>query len=205
MTKAPEEGLIWEWRAFGRIPAQLAEKIKSHPVRMGISDQRGEDIYLISPTTDQNVKLRRWGAEWLLKFKLLLATGPRLIELYSETAQMVFSFPVPRDALEQAARLLAVKLPEDPDRESFDEDEFVQALVSSAPEARKVEVGKVRSQYDFDGGWVELAQVGLPRGRVESLSIQSYEVEAVENILDLLNPGPELEPMNYVEACRRWS
>ncbi|HET8675530.1 MAG TPA: hypothetical protein VFO63_07095, partial [Blastocatellia bacterium] len=69
MAKAPEEGEIWEWRAFGRVDERLASLILAHPIRLGISDHRGTDLYLISESSDQNVKLRKSGTEWLLKFK----------------------------------------------------------------------------------------------------------------------------------------
>src|ERR1700730_7942310 len=53
MTKPPEEGRIWEWRAFGHLSETLAAKVRAYPVRF--SDLRGDDIYLISPHSDQNV------------------------------------------------------------------------------------------------------------------------------------------------------
>ena len=72
MTKPSEEGQIWEWRAFGEITDELAAKIRSYPIRLGVSDIDGEDIYLVSPNSDQNVKFRKYPGGWVLKFKLLL-------------------------------------------------------------------------------------------------------------------------------------
>ncbi|HKP85816.1 MAG TPA: hypothetical protein VJZ26_06960, partial [Blastocatellia bacterium] len=94
MTKAPEEGRVWEWRAFGHINDRLAAKVQAYPIRMGISNLRGEDIYIISPISDQNVKLRSSSAGTYLKFKLLLETRPGGFELYRESVQYNFSFPV---------------------------------------------------------------------------------------------------------------
>src|SRR5215211_6117954 len=94
MIKASEEGKIWEWRAFGQINRRLAARIFTYPIRMGLSDLRGEDIYLVSPTSDQNVKLREYPAGCFLKFKLLLATEPVGIELYRESARFTHKFPV---------------------------------------------------------------------------------------------------------------
>jgi hypothetical protein len=51
MTKAPEEGEIWEWRAFGSINERLAAEVRAYPIRLGLSDFRGDDIYLVAPQT----------------------------------------------------------------------------------------------------------------------------------------------------------
>jgi hypothetical protein len=204
MAKAPEEGEIWEWRAFGRVDEKLASQILAHPIRMGIHNHRGIDLYLISEASDQNVKLRKWGAEWLLKLKLLVDKAQRAIELYSESSTTVYGFPISADQLQFAARLLGVHPKTSPDKNSFTDEEFINALVSSSPPATRVEVSKMRSQFDFDGGWVELAHVTFPAKTVQSLSIHSPDRATVERILDSFEPGAELEAMNYVEACRRW-
>ncbi len=204
MAKAPEEGEIWEWRAFGRVDERLASQVLAHPIRMGVHNHRGTDLYLISEASDQNVKLRKWGAEWLLKLKLLVDKAERAIELYSENSTMVFRFPVTEGELLFAAHLLGVQPKTPLDNNSFTDEEFINALVSSSPPAARVEVSKVRSQFDFDGGWVELAHVNFPRKTVQSLSIHSRERETVEKILDSFELGAELDAMNYVEACRRW-
>jgi hypothetical protein len=204
MAKAPEEGEIWEWRAFGLVDEKLSSKILSHPIRMNIVDHLGTDLYLISETSDQNIKLRKWGREWLLKLKLLVSKAPGGVELYSESSTMVYGFPVSATQLQFAADLLGVNLNTPIDNNGFTESEFIHALTSSSPHAVKVEVSKKRSQFAFDRGWVELAQVSFPGKRTQSLSIHSSERERVEEMLDLLQPGAELEAMNYVEACRRW-
>src|SRR5215212_68120 len=112
MTKAPEEGKIWEWRAFGEISDALARKVKAYPIRMGIRNIRGEDIYLISPGSDQNVKLRSSVAGSYLKFKLLLDSQPGVFELYRESVLYNYPFPVTSAILDEAARLLKVTLPD---------------------------------------------------------------------------------------------
>ncbi|HET9531921.1 MAG TPA: hypothetical protein VFQ92_16295 [Blastocatellia bacterium] len=205
-TKPPEEGELWEWRAFGRVSESLSALVCSHPVRMGLAGQSGEDIYFVSPTSDQNVKLRRWGGEWVLKFKLLLATADNSMELYSETSKMLFFFPVPGAVLYRAAQLLDVSLESGPAEDAELTDQlFIDSLAASHPPAVRVDVAKTRSQYDLDGGWVEIADVTFPSRRVQSLSIHSPDLESVKNLLSVLQPGPELEAMNYVEACRRWA
>jgi hypothetical protein len=205
MSKPAEEGKIWEWRAFGRITDELAAKVRAYPIRLGIDDLRGEDLYLVSPGSDQNVKLRRYVKGWILKFKLLLETEQGGFELYKESAELTYRFPIAFDKVKAAAKLLAVELPEiDLANDAFSEQEFVNALTRTSPPARETRVSKRRSQYQFDNGWIELADVEFEASEVQSISLHSQEIESVKTMLEDLQPGPELKAMNYIEACRRW-
>ena len=205
MSKAPEEGEIWEWRAFGQPSQTTLKVIRKHRIRMGVKDHQGEDLYLISPISDQNVKLRQWKDEWVLKFKLLLTTAPRGIELYTETAGWVHRFPIGPELLSHATRLLGTKLPESSDPPtSLSAAELIDALAHATPPITKVRVVKRRSQFEFGDGWVELSEARFPNNSIQSLSIHSPNAEAVVAILDQLKASAEMEVMNYVEACRRW-
>ena len=205
MAKAPEEGEVWEWRAFGQLSEATLKIIRDQPIRMGVKDHPGEDIYLISPISDQNVKLRSWRDGWVLKFKLLLTTSARRIELYTETAGWVYRFPIGPELLSHAAQLLGTKLDHLPPCSTMlSSEEFIDALANAAPPIGEVRVAKVRSQFEFEGGWVELADARFPNHSAQSLSIHSPKTEVVESILDQLGGCPEMEVMNYVEACRRW-
>jgi len=205
MTKQPEEGRIWEWRAFGRINETLAAKVRAYPIRFGLSDLRGDDIYLIAPHSDQNVKLRRYASGWVLKLKLLFETKTGPFELYNESAEFTYHFPVALDRLKDAARLLGVTLPVAAlSIGSFAEAEFVKALAESSPALTETRVSKRRSQYQFENGWLELADVKFATRSIQSVSVHSPDIEAVKEMLERLQLGDELEPMNYIEACRRW-
>ena len=205
MTKPPEEGRIWEWRAFGAINDTLAAKVRAHPIRQGISDVQGEDLYLVAPHSDQNVKLRRYANSWVLKLKLLFETKAQPFELYNESAEFNYYFPVALDRLKDSARLLAVTLPATAlSVESFAEAEFVKALAESSPPVVDSRVHKRRSQYQFENGWLELAEVKFAHRETQSLSIHSPDLEVVEEMVELLQTREALEPMNYIEACRRW-
>jgi hypothetical protein len=205
MTKQPEEGRIWEWRAFGPISDTLAAKVRAHPIRQDISDIKGEDLYLVAPHSDQNVKLRRYANAWVLKLKLLFETKAQPFELYNESAGFNYYFPVALDRLKDSARLLAVTLPATVlSVEMFAESEFVKALAKSSPSVAESRVHKKRSQYQFENGWLELADVKFARRETQSLSIHAPDLEVVEEMVELLQPGEALEPMNYIEACRRW-
>lgn len=205
MIKTPEEGRIWEWRAFGRITETLAAKVRAYPIRLGLSDLRGEDIYLISPQSDQNVKLREYARGWVLKLKLLLETKTGPFDLYDESAEFTYQFPVSLDRLKDAARLLGVALPSAVSSvDGLSEQEFVNALKASHPAVTETRVSKRRSQYQCENGWLELADVRFATRETQSLSIHSPDIGTAKVMVERLQPGDELEPMNYIEACRRW-
>ncbi len=205
MTKRPEEGRIWEWRAFGRISETLASKVRAYPIRLGLSDLRGDDIYLVAPHSDQNVKLRLYASGWVLKLKLLFETHLKPFELYNESAEYTYHFPVALNTLRDAARLLGTALPLAAlSIGTFAEAEFVKTLAESSPPVVESRVSKRRAQYQFEDGWVELADVKFATRATQSISLHSPEIEIVREMLTRLQLGDELEPMNYIEACRRW-
>ena len=205
MSKPAEEGKIWEWRAFGRINDVLAEKVRAYPIRFGIDDLRGQDLYLVSPLNDQNVKLRRYAKGWVLKFKLLLETESGGFELYKESAEFTYRMPVKIDELKAAAELLSIELPEnDLAYQVFEEPDFVNALIRSSPPAHQTNVSKRRSQYQCGDGWIELADVEFETREVQSISVHSQGIDEVRGVIESLQLGDELETMNYIEACRRW-
>src|SRR5262249_13953836 len=94
MTKPPEEGRIWEWRAFGRLNPELLAKVNTLPLRAGIVGRPEFDTYLISPSTDNNIKLRDLDGRSVLKLKPLLESRADAIELYHESIDMIYEFPV---------------------------------------------------------------------------------------------------------------
>lgn len=204
MTKPPEEGKIWEWRGFGRISPSVRTLVESLPIRNGVRDHQGTDIYLIPPTSEQNVKVRLTDKGWVLKFKVLLEKRPDRIELYRETASWTYAFPLAQESLDEAANLLAVALPEaDREDQHYSEDQFIAAFSAATPPVVAVKVSKVRSQFQFEGGWLEIADVDFGARQVQSLSLHSAQIETVERMIDRVHPDSGLTVMNYVEACRR--
>jgi len=203
MSKPAEEGKIWEWRAFGRISDELAAKVRAYPIRF--REVQGDDIYLISPFNDQNVKLRRSSEACVLKLKLLLNARDQPYELFRETADLSYPFPVEFSSLQSAADLLEVTLPEtrDPD-ERLAESQFVRLLTESDPPAVETLVSKKRSQYQFGQGWLELADIRFAKLETQSISIHSRELQVVKDMVSGLGPYEGLEAMNYIKACRRW-
>lgn len=195
----------WEWRAFGQIDSKFIAEVERFPIRLGIENQRQQDIYLISPNSDQNVKLRLIEEGWALKFKLFLGVGPLSIEHYREGEDLVFSFPLSPAILRRAARLLRVRLPSSaPADRPIGREEFMGLMAASSPSVSAVPVLKTRSQYQFSHGWLELAEAAFPGRNVRSFSIISPDLKLVEYGVKFFRPPGQLEVMGYIEACRRW-
>ncbi|GEM_PF-1018523 len=215
MIKAAEEGEIWEWRAFGRIPETLRKKIIALPIRRDLFGRElanlcGQDLYLISPASDQNIKLRKAGEGWFLKFKLLLTTEAHSIELYLESEKRTYKFPLKAAVVEETARLLKTALPEaEISKSGLDHDAFIDRLAAASPPISQIHIGKIRSQYQMKNGWIEVAEVVFPKKKIQSISLHAYERKAVEAMLERLKIesylNASLQVMNYIEACRRWT
>jgi hypothetical protein len=200
MSRKPtEEGWFWEFRAFGDVPAAIAERVAAYE-RRGAAAVENDDLYFVSSLTDQNVKLRTDSG--LLKLKPLLVRLDEGFELYEESERLVFPMPAPPDAVRMAGGLLGVALDA---RAAVDRDALVAALEAHAPAIRGVRVRKRRTQYSTGDAWIELAELAFPAASMRSLGIQSASLDAVRALRDALDPARALAPAGYVEACRRWA
>jgi len=205
MKKPPEEGKIWEWRAFGSLSRELLARVNSFPLRAGIVGRPEYDIYLISPTNDNNIKLRELDGRFVLKLKPLLEAGTDAIELYQESLDMVYDFPLGKAVFDQVCSLLETAAPGDLGAiHSFGEEGFTRTLSTCRPAIKRVEVSKTRSQFVVRGGWVELADMIFPRKTTQSISVHSLQKEVISRTLEDLKVPNALKAMNYVQACRFW-
>jgi hypothetical protein len=193
--KPVEEGWFWEWRTFGARPEHAARILEAQAVR-GNAGLFSYDEYFIADRTDQNVKLR----DPQLKLKPLLARLADGLELYEESARLLYDLPIDATGLSMAASLLGVEVSAPA---SATRDEVVRVLGSAAG-VRFVPVHKRRTQYTIGEGWAELAEIEFPGGKTWSLGVQSRNLSTTRAIRDMLDPGREFVPMGYVEACRKW-
>jgi hypothetical protein len=205
MTKPPEEGKIWEWRAFGKLSSELLVRVSSLPVRAGVIGRPDNDIYFISPHSNHNIKIREMNGHRVLKLKLLVESGPDSIELYEESLRLVYPFPVSKSVFDEVLSLLKIAPPGDLSSiQSFGEEGLVRTLSACRPAVNTVEVPKTRSQYVARSGWIELADMLFPHKRTQSISVHSYQKDVVVRTLKDLDIAKGLKIMNYVQACRMW-
>lgn len=165
----------WEWRTFGtafgaadaKFAALTTEKV-----------QESDEIYLLSPVTDANVKVR---AE-LMDLKTLEQVSAAGLEQWRPV--MKASFPLGKaDANTVCA---ALGMPPPASQGSFTLDQLVAQL--SAPErgVRAAAVHKRRLRYTINGCMSEMTEVTVDGKPVRTMAIESEDagrvVEAVHEM-----------------------
>jgi len=165
----------WEWRtfgaAFGAADAKFAA-LRTEKV------QESDEIYLLSPVTDANVKIR---AE-LMDLKTLEQTSEAGLEQWRPV--MKGTFPLPLADVNTVCAALGVPPPAG--RDAFTLDQLVAQL--SAPErgVRAVAVHKRRLRYTINGCMSEMTEVVVDGTPVRTVAIESEDtgrvVEAVHEM-----------------------
>jgi len=165
----------WEWRtfgaAFGAADAKFAA-LRTEKV------QESDEIYLLSPVTDANVKIR---AE-LMDLKTLEQTSEAGLEQWRPV--MKGTFPLPLADVNTVCAALGVPPPAG--RDAFTLDQLVAQL--SAPErgVRAVAVHKRRLRYTINGCMSEMTEVVVDGTPVRTVAIESEDfgrvVEAVREM-----------------------
>src|SRR5262249_19595037 len=174
-----------EWRAFGRLNPELLAKVNTLPLRAGIVGRPEFDTYLISPSTDNNIKLRDLDGRSVLKLKPLLESRADAIELYHESIDMIYEFPVAKSVFDRVCLLLGTGPAGDfSSIQSFGAEGLIRTLSTCRPPVNTVQVSKTRSQFVVQSGWVELADMLFPRKRTQSISIHSYQSQVVKRTLE---------------------
>ncbi len=162
----------WEWRSFGtgfgaadaKFAALATEKI-----------QESDEVYLLSPVTDANVKIR---AE-LMDLKTLEQTDQAGLEQWRPV--MKASFPLgPGDVRTVCA---ALGVPPPAGRDAFTLDQLVAELGVPGRGVRAVAVHKRRLRYTINGCMSEMTDVIAGGAPVRTVAIESEDagrvVEAV--------------------------
>jgi len=162
----------WEWRTFGtdfgaadnKFAALATEKV-----------QESDEIYLLSPVTDANVKIR---AE-LMDLKILEQTSQAGLEQWRPVLKA--SFPLGR--ADVATICAALGVPSPAGREAFTLDQLLAELGAPSRGVRAVAVHKRRLRYTINGCMSEMTEVVADGKPVRTVAIESEDagrvVEAV--------------------------
>jgi exopolyphosphatase/guanosine-5'-triphosphate,3'-diphosphate pyrophosphatase len=165
----------WEWRSFGtgfgaadaKFAALATEKI-----------QESDEVYLLSPVTDANVKIR---AE-LMDLKTLEQTDQAGLEQWRPV--MKASFPLGQADVATVCAALGVSAPSG--RDAFTLDELVAELGVPGRGVRAVAVHKRRLRYTINGCMSEMTEVVADGTPVRTVAIESEDagrvVEAVHEM-----------------------
>ena len=162
----------WEWRTFGtafgaadaKFAALATEKV-----------QESDEIYLLSPVTDANVKIR---AE-LMDLKTLEQTSQAGLEQWRPV--MKGAFPLPLADVSTVCAALGVPPPAG--RDAFTLDQLLAELGATSRGVRAVAVHKRRLRYTINGCMSEMTEVIVDGTPVRTVAIESEDagrvVEAV--------------------------
>jgi exopolyphosphatase/guanosine-5'-triphosphate,3'-diphosphate pyrophosphatase len=162
----------WEWRTFGaafgaadaKFAALATEKV-----------QESDEIYLLSPATDANVKIR---AE-LMDLKTLEQVSQAGLEQWRPV--MKAGFPLGQEDVATVCAALGVSAPSG--RDAFTLDELVAELAAPERGVRAVAVHKRRLRYTINGCMSERTEVAVDGTPVRTVAIESEDagrvVEAV--------------------------
>ena len=165
----------WEWRTFGtafgaadaKFAALATEKI-----------QESDEIYLLSPLTDANVKIR---AE-LMDLKTLEQVSAAGLEQWRPV--MKASFPLGQADVGTVCTALGVPPPAG--REAFSLDQLLTELGAPGRGVRTVNVHKRRLRYTINGCTAEMTEVVVDGTPVRTVAIESEDagrvVEAVRQM-----------------------
>ena len=196
-------GQHWEWRGFGRISAELRDRIEALDPLFA-SDRSLIDTYLWTPHSSVNIKLRLGD----LKFKRLIESDGDL-ECWLEDANEIYPFPLAADVVERLGRALAVKLPGD-QKTTVGRSELAALLQNAHPPAQIFLVEKHRRLFSLlldedDPAIIELTEIIRPE-RITTVAVEHAEIAVVRRVLAILElPNEALRPLNYLRALSVWA
>lgn len=159
----------WEWRAFGRSFGAAEKRFGAlSPGRV----QESDELYLLSRTTDENVKVR----DGLLDVKQLEQVNADGLEQWVPVLKAPFPMPA-SDVASVLERLEAAVPPLT--RDAYTLDELLGELVLPSADLRAFRVHKRRQQYTIGGCLTELTDLRTEVGETRTVAVESEDSNRV--------------------------
>jgi exopolyphosphatase/guanosine-5'-triphosphate,3'-diphosphate pyrophosphatase len=139
----------WEWRTFGEsfgAADAIFAALKPKDV------QESDEIYFLSPATDDNVKVR----DKLMDIKTLQQVNADGLEQWKPV--MKATFPLPAEEVRKVFDALSISPPE-LTRSDYTLEQFIDELAKPGARLRVVNVHKKRARYTIDGCMSEMTDV----------------------------------------------
>jgi exopolyphosphatase/guanosine-5'-triphosphate,3'-diphosphate pyrophosphatase len=156
----------WEWRTFASSFGAAERAILALPPG---PIQESDELYLLSPTTDANVKVRGG----LLDIKALERVDAHGLEQWLPVLKA--GFPLPSDAVARVCAELGVERPQA--REGLDLDSLRAELARRG--VRAVAIHKRRHRYTIGGCTGELTELNADGVATRSVAIELEDPERV--------------------------
>ena len=155
----------WEWRTFGE---SFGESDDRFALLEAGSVQESDELYLLSPAADTNVKVRNL----LMDIKALEQVNPDGLEQWKPV--MKGAFPMPAAVVTSVFKALGVA-PPPLARPDYTLEQFITELVEPTQRLRAVEVSKKRARYKVGGCMAEMTEVVADGKRTRTVAIESED------------------------------
>jgi exopolyphosphatase/guanosine-5'-triphosphate,3'-diphosphate pyrophosphatase len=182
----------WEWRTFGDQVGGADERFASSPPQ---GSQEGDEVYLLSPAVDANVKIRNQ----LMDIKSLQQVNADGLEQWKPVLKE--AFPLSAALVGQVFDALGIATPQLA-RAAYTLDQLIAELVEPAGRVRKVAVHKKRVQYRIGGCLAETTELVVDRRGTRTIAIESEDPGCVMAALRELRLD-RIENVSYPRGLKR--
>ena len=182
----------WEWRTFGE---SFGESDDRFAALEPDSVQESDELYFLSPVTDENVKVR----DLLMDVKKLEQVNSEGLEQWKPV--MKGSFPLPAAALKNVFDALGV-VPPPLARTSYTMEQFLAELVEPGGRVRAVKVHKKRAHYKIDGCMAEMTEVVSDGKKTRTVALESEDPAGVIATVRKLGLD-RFENINYPQGLKQ--
>jgi exopolyphosphatase/guanosine-5'-triphosphate,3'-diphosphate pyrophosphatase len=182
----------WEWRTFGESFGAADQRFKSLAPR-DVEDS--DEIYLLSPTVDENVKIRNQ----LMDIKALQQVDADGLEQWKPV--MKAGFPLSSADVRKIFEALQVTTPSLA-RASYTLEQLIEELVKPAGRVRTVTVHKKRARYRIDECAAEMTEVAADGKNVRTVAVESEDPSGVTAAVRGLGLG-RFENVSYPRGLKR--
>ncbi len=182
----------WEWRAFGE---GLGDADQQFAALEPGGVQESDEIYLLSPVTDENVKIR----DLLMDIKTLQQVNADGLEQWKPV--MKGAFPLPAAQVKDVFEALGVAPPVLA-RADYTLEQFVDELAKPGGRLRVMNVHKKRARYKVDGCMAEMTDVVVDGKRTRSVALESEDPARVITTVRKLGLG-KFQNISYPRGLKQ--
>lgn len=160
----------WEWRTFGMEFGSADERFAVLKVE---KVQESDELYLLSPVTDANVKIR----DGLMDLKVLEQTSEAGLEQWRPVMKAMF--PLSTDEVNRVCAALGVRRPSVA-RDAFTLEHLRVELTAPTRRVQAVVVHKRRHRYTISECMAEMTDVEVDDAkRVRTVAFESEDADRV--------------------------
>jgi exopolyphosphatase/guanosine-5'-triphosphate,3'-diphosphate pyrophosphatase len=159
----------WEWRTFG---GDFGDADNRFAALEPSGVQESDEVYFLSPTGDQNVKVRYD----LMDIKVLEQVNADGLEQWKPV--MKGTFPLPATEVKKVFDALGVAAPS-LSRSGYTLEQFIKELAEPGQRLRVVNVHKKRTRYKIDGCTSEMTDVTADGKKTRTVALELEDPDRV--------------------------